>query len=238
MSNTTKFVIEPASIQSFVWEELEIEKGIPGRHHTAAMQQQMRGRGAVCARRGLRLLVCWLTCLPDGSRETADLLEVEHLFEQTFCEKSESLWDDEFIASDEARLRWCRVGNTKALLLKIELQTLFWNKETKIQVAKTTCRTWADKDFGPWIFEDQLPSDLLTEVPEGELLFTSGPQLSDFTGSLVSSDNGIMMQERTVEEAIIDLSTSFGLSLEKMSEAITELLRQRSQTMGALSTRQ
>jgi hypothetical protein len=235
MSNTTKFVIEAASIQNFVWEELEIEEGIPGRHHTAAMQQQMRGRGAVCARRGLRLLVCLLTCLPNGSRETADLLDVEHFFEQTFCEKSESLWDDEFIASDEARLRWCRVGNTKALLLKIELQTLFWNKETKIQVAKTTCRTWADKDFGPWIFEDQLPPDLLTEVPEGGLLFTSGPQRSDFTGSFVDSDDGVTMQERTVEEALTSLATGYGISMAKLTAKAAELSSLCSQNTGATS---
>jgi hypothetical protein len=235
MSNTTKFVIEAASIQNFVWEELEIEEGIPDRHHTAAMQQQMRGRGAVCARRGLRLLVCLLTCLPNGSRETADLLDVEHFFEQTFCEKSESLWDDEFIASDEARLRWCRVGNTKALLLKIELQTLFWNKETKIQVAKTTCRTWADKDFRPWIFEDQLPPDLLTEVPEGELLFTSGPQRSDFTGSFVDSDDGVTMQERTVEEALTSLATGYGISMAKLTAKAAELSSLCSQNTGATS---
>lgn len=237
MSYTIKFVIKAASIEGIIWEELEVDEGTTGRQHTDTLRQEMLERGAVCAQKGLRLLVFTLKCLPNGSRETSDLLEVEEWFKETFCEENES-WANDFITSDEARLRWCRVGDTKALLLKIELQTLFLHKETRKQIAKSTCRTWTDVNFGPWTFEHQPPSDFLTEVPEGKLLFTSAPQLSDFTGSLVDSDDEVTMEQRTVEEAIIDLSTSFGLSLEKMSETITELLRQRSQTMGAPSTRQ
>jgi hypothetical protein len=246
MSDTRLFYKVIGSHTYPFWEELHGNDNLSSGLLDLQLKQDMLERGKECTR-FLDILLSWLQNLPTGYRETKDLLDVERTFNANCCSKDLMWLDEMFVVSETARVRWHRVKNTKSLLLKIELQTLFFFKGEgePEKAAETTCRIWTDKDFGPWQFKKEPPLDLHPEVTEGEILFMSAPQLSVSTGNFATtgssansdanSDNRTSRQTKTVEGALESLVTDYGVSWPELIERAAKLLSLHSQNTGATS---
>jgi hypothetical protein len=219
-----------------VWEELRVEENLSSGFPGPQLKEDMLDRGKECTKH-LWLLLSWLQNLPTGYRETKDLLDVELAFNANCCSRDLMWLDEMFVVSETARVRWHRVQNTRSLLLKIELQTLFFFKGEGApkKAAETTCRIWTDKDFGPWQFKKEPPLDLHLEVTEGEILFTSAPQPSVSTGSFADSHNEDLRQTMTFKEALTSLTTKYGVSMMEVIATAAELSQSASKNTGATS---
>jgi hypothetical protein len=213
-----EFVVKRGTDRYLAWERLNIYGGVSSRSlgHGLPSQNDLLRRGADRCHQ-LPGLLAVLENLPNWQRETRNLLEVQDNFQANVCRTNEPWYKDKFVVTDKFRMRWRRLKGTQSLLLLIELRTVFALKDSMGVAAETVCRIWTNIDFGPWMLEKEPPLESYLEVPEGEILFTPGHQLSDSTrtGSFAYSNN---VNTRTLSDAIMSLSRDYGITVAGLSD--------------------